>query len=104
MIISTLEEFLAHANDFGVARIVFLSDLQKSQMAKNLSNRLGDEFKLAPKSEKNLYCTTLIEQEISKFVKFEPRYSSINLPLMSGECLYPKAFWDYENIQIIYEN
>nr|DAL24212.1 MAG TPA_asm: hypothetical protein [Bacteriophage sp.] len=31
-------------------------------------------------------------------------YTKVNLPLLQKEYLFPKAIWNDENIEIIYEN
>ena len=62
----SMREFLAHARDFGAARMKFLNEEQKARLAASLLKRVGEGFMLRPRGETNLYCTTLLEQEISK--------------------------------------
>ena len=96
-------EFLAHARDFGAARMKFLSDEQKARLAASLLRRVGESFALRPRGEANLYCTTLLEQEISKITEFSPQYFKLNLAVLGGEYLAPKAFWHYGGVEILYE-
>lgn len=99
----SMQEFLAHARDFGAVRMKFLSDEQKARLAASLLRRLGEDFTLRPRGEANLYCTTLLEQEISKITEFSPQYFKLNLAVLGGEYLAPKAFWRYGGVEILYE-
>ena len=99
----SMQEFLAHARDFGAARINFLSEEQKARLAASLLKRVGEGFTLRPRGEANLYCTTLLEQEISKITEFSPQYFKLSLAALGGEYLAPKAFWHYGGIEILYE-
>lgn len=104
VVISTFDEFLSHALDFGIARINFLDTSEKKKLVKSLYKRAGSKFVLKAKGEENLYCTTILEQEISKFTNFNPNYTYVNTPFFQGEYLFPKAFWLYDGIEILYEN
>ena len=99
----SVREFLAHARDFGAARMKFLSEEQKARLAASLLRRVGEDFTLRPRGEANLYCTTLLEQEISKITEFSPQYFELNLAVLGGEYLAPKAFWHYGGVEILYE-
>ena len=99
----SVREFLAHARDFGAARMKFLNEEQKARLAASLLKRVGEGFALRPRGEANLYCTTLLEQEISKITEFSPQYFKLSLAVLSGEYLAPKAFWHYGGIEILYE-
>ena len=99
----SMQEFLAHARDFGAARINFLSEEQKMRLAASLLKRVGEGFALRPRGEANLYCTTLLEQEISKITEFSPQYFKLSLAVLGGEYLAPKAFWHYGGVEILYE-
>ena len=99
----SMQEFLAHARDFGAARINFLSEEQKARLAASLLKRVGEGFTLRPRGEANLYCTTLLEQEISKITEFSPQYFKLSLAALGGEYLAPKAFWHYGGVEILYE-
>ena len=99
----SMREFLAHAGDFGAARMKFLSEEQKARLAASLLRRVGESFTLRPRGEANLYCTTLLEQEISKITEFSPQYFELNLAVLGGEYLAPKAFWHYGGVEILYE-
>lgn len=99
----SMREFLAHARDFGAVRMKFLSEEQKARLAASLLKRVGESFTLRPRGEANLYCTTLLEQEISKITEFSPKYFKLNLAVLGGEYLAPKAFWHYGGVEILYE-
>nr|WP_314167465.1 YiiX/YebB-like N1pC/P60 family cysteine hydrolase [uncultured Campylobacter sp.] len=99
----SMREFLAHARDFGAVRIKFLSEEQKARLAASLLRRVGEDFTLRPRGEANLYCTTLLEQEISKITEFSPQYFKLNLAVLGGEYLAPKAFWYCGGVEILYE-
>ena len=99
----SMREFLAHARDFGAVRMKFLSEEQKARLAASLLRRVGESFALRPRGEANLYCTTLLEQEISKITEFSPQYFKLNLAVLGGEYLAPKAFWRYGGVEILYE-
>ena len=99
----SMQEFLAHARDFGAVRMKFLSEEQKARLAASLLRRVGESFALRPRGEANLYCTTLLEQEISKITEFSPQYFKLNLAVLGGEYLAPKAFWRYGGVEILYE-
>ena len=99
----SMREFLAHARDFGAARMKFLNKEQKARIAASLLRRVGESFTLRPRGEANLYCTTLLEQEISKITEFSPQYFELNLAVLGGEYLAPKAFWHYGGVEILYE-
>ena len=96
-------EFLAHARDFGAVRMKFLSEEQKARLDASLLKRVGEGFTLRPRGEANLYCTTLLEQEISKITEFSPQYFKLSLAVLGGEYLAPKAFWHYGGVEILYE-
>ena len=99
----SMREFLAHARDFGAVRMKFLSEEQKARLAASLLRRVGESFTLRPRGEANLYCTTLLEQEISKITEFSPKYFKLSLAVLGGEYLAPKAFWHYGGVEILYE-
>ena len=99
----SMREFLAHARHFGAARMKSLNEEQKARLAASLLRRVGEGFALRPRGEANLYCTTLLEQEISKITEFSPQYFKLNLAVLGGEYLAPKAFWHYDGVEILYE-
>ena len=99
----SMRKFLAHARDFGAVRMKFLSEEQKARLAASLLRRVGESFTLRPRGEANLYCTTLLEQEISKITEFSPKYFKLSLAVLGGEYLAPKAFWHYGGVEILYE-
>ncbi len=105
VIVSKLEEFLRLGSKFGVGR-VGLTEAQRGEFARNLRLRLGEKFLLKERvaTKTNLYCTTLVEQELGKFVDFRPAYTRLDTPLFKGEFLLPKAIFYDKNVEILYEN
>lgn len=101
VIIENLNDFLENATDFGVARVKFLDKNNTSVFLNNLKLKLGSKFSL---NKNGLYCTTFIVNELNKFKKMNLSYTKVNLPLLEKEYLFPKAIWNDENIEIIYEN
>ncbi|WP_156846666.1 hypothetical protein [Campylobacter ureolyticus] len=101
VIIENLDDFLENATDFGVARVKFLDKNNTSIFLNNLKLKLGNKFSL---DKNGLYCTTFIVNELNKFKKMNLSYTKVNLPLLENEYLFPKAIWNNENIEIIYEN
>lgn len=104
VILSKLDDFLSHAIDFGIARIDFLDKNNIKLFVSGIKSRVGESFVLDKKDNPNLYCTTLIEQELTKVISFMPKYQMIQLFLFEGEYLFPKALWEYDGINPIYEN
>ena len=98
--VSEFDYFLAHAKGIAVKRYANLGD--KERILGYLKAQIGKEFKLFDEGEK-LYCTTLIENALKQ--AFEPNlaYEKLDLSLLSGEYLFPKAFYDSNQSVLIYE-
>ncbi len=123
--VSEFDYFLAHAKGIAVKRYRYFAEFEgfesanlqgfsrndKTKNAKNssvervvayLKSQIGKEFRLFSENDK-LYCTTLIESALKQ--AFEPNlaYEKLDLSLLSGEYLFPKAFYDSNQSVLIYE-
>ena len=98
--VSEFDYFLAHSKGIAVKRYANLGD--KERILGYLKAQIGKEFRLFDEDEK-LYCTTLIENALKQ--AFEPNlaYEKLDLSLLSGEYLFPKAFYDSNQSVLIYE-
>lgn len=99
---STLDDFIKNADSIAIQRVDYLSAKDKLQIAKSLAKRIGEPFVLLPKNQKNLYCTTLLEQEINKVHTFKPKYQYVDVALLKGNYLFPKSFYELNRTKIIY--
>ncbi|TQR60455.1 hypothetical protein [Campylobacter troglodytis] len=72
------------------------------QVLSYLKAQIGKEFKLFNEDEK-LYCTTLIEDAFNQVFTLNLPYEKLNLSLLSGEYLFPKAFYEDNQSVLIYE-
>jgi hypothetical protein len=102
VIISSLVEFAALSKKIAITRLQTLTDNDRLKIADSLRQRIGENFVLQNADEKNLYCTTLLEQEISKAVVFKPHYTGIDIPVFKGLYLFPKAFLECKQNKIVY--
>ena len=68
----------------------------------HLKSQIGKEFRLFNESEK-LYCTTLIESAFNQAFTLNLAYEKLNFSLLSGEYLFPKAFYEDNKSVLIYE-
>ena len=112
--VSEFDYFLAHAKGIAVKRYVNFwgfeqgdetqsADIQGfERVVAYLKSQIGKEFRLFNEGEK-LYCTTLIENALKQ--AFEPNlaYEKLDLSLLSGEYLFPKAFYEDNQSVLIYE-
>ena len=68
----------------------------------SLKSQIGKEFRLFNEDEK-LYCTTLIESAFNQAFTLNLAYEKLNFSLLSGEYLFPKAFYEDNKSVLIYE-
>ena len=104
VLFTPLNEFLSPdaALAYAVIRPLFLSDKQKTEIAKRLRQRVGEKFVLAPLNEPHLYCSSLIAEEIRRVKPdFQLRTQIVHVPLFNGEYIFPAAFADYPGTQRI---
>ncbi len=111
---ANLQGFSQNSRQNGEFESVNLRNLEQSGEAQNpkqqafervvayLKSQIGKEFRLFSENDK-LYCTTLIENALKQ--AFEPNlaYEKLDLSLLSGEYLFPKAFYDSNQSVLIYE-
>lgn len=112
--VSEFDYFLAHSKGIAVKRYVNFWGFEQGDEAQSadiqgfervvayLKSQIGKEFRLFNEGEK-LYCTTLIENALKQ--AFEPNlaYEKLDLSLLSGEYLFPKAFYEDNQSVLIYE-
>ena len=106
VLITPLSHFIANdrAEYYAIMRPQFLNMLEKQTIANNLMKKVGQPFVLREKNQTHLYCTTLIADEIQRvYPDFQPSWQYKNTPIFTGEYLFPKAFVDYPNTQVIYQ-
>ncbi len=106
VLLTKLSEFLSPklAQYYAIVRPNFITAEIKKKIGLALQKRQGEAFVLADKSQANLYCTTLIEQEIKKYKPaFKPQWQQIDVALFEGKYLFPDAFYNYPNVTTIYE-
>ena len=105
VLITPLSSFVAddRAEKYAIIRPQFLNDGEKQTIADNLIKKVGKPFVLTEKNKPHLYCTTLIANEI-RVIKndFAPQWQFVDTPIFKGEYLFPNAFVNYPNTQIIY--
>ena len=68
----------------------------------HLKSQIGKEFRLFNENDK-LYCTTLIETAFNQAFTLNLAYEKLNFSLLSGEYLFPKAFYEDNKSILIYE-
>ncbi len=107
VLLTPLNEFFSPslATDYAIVRPNILNKEQNTQMAKDLRKRLGEKFVLTNKNEPNLYCTTLIYQEIIKQKPdFSVKWSELDVSFFEGEYLLPISLFNLPNNKIIYQS
>ena len=102
VISSSFSEFTRTAKRYAISRASFLSQTQKKAIAQALHQRIGEQFVLLEQGKKNLYCTTLLEDEIKKQFAFSPDYQHVDAPVFRGKYLFPKSFYQYPDMEILF--
>lgn len=98
--VSEFEDFLSHAKAIAIKRY---ENLQGGEcILAHLKAQVGKEFKLTNDDER-LYCTTLIEDAFKEAFELNLRYEKLAIPLIAGEYLFPKAFYEDNKSVVIYE-
>ena len=96
--ISDFSYFLAHTKAIAIKRYENLAN--KEQIINYLKAQVGKDFKLTNNKDA-LYCTTLIEKAFKQDLSLS--YKNIDMSLLSGKYLFPKAFYDDNKSALIYE-
>lgn len=99
--LTSLNDFTKNINSFGVARIKGLNLASATKICEILKSYENKKFKIAPKHKNNLYCTTLLERAILKFINLDLKYT--NISILGGEFLFPQAFLNSSKINLIYQ-
>lgn len=101
--LSSFEDFATHGTKIAIKRLKFSKE-QKRQIAHFAQKELGRKFILSADKEA-FYCTNLIENSISKVVKdFKLKRKYVDIAIVNGDYLFPKAFFDDEKSFLIYES
>ena len=104
---SNIDEFLLQAQSVGLKRLKLPQSTRES-IAKNAKLSLGAPFTLNANDD-SLYCTTLVRNSIvavapkdfsQKFMQNLP-YKRVNFALLGGEYLFPSAFWEHSDLEMI---
>lgn len=98
--ISEWSDFLAHAKALAIKRYVNLA--HKERVMAHLKAQVGKEFRLT-NDETRLYCTTLIEDAFKQGLNLNLAYEKLDLSLLSGKYLFPKAFYEDNASLLLYE-
>lgn len=103
VILSSLEDFAAHGTKVAIKRLKFSKE-QKRQIAHFAKKELGRKFILSADKEA-FYCTNFIENSIQKVIKdFKLERKYVDVAIVNGDYLFPKAFFDDEKSFLIYES
>ena len=62
----SMREFLAHARDFGVARMKFLNEEQKARLAASLLKRVGEGFALRARAKRTSTARRYLSRKFQK--------------------------------------
>lgn len=104
---SDLQSFVAPnvAEYFAVLRMTNVSKQQQKNIVNHIQQQIGQPFILNTRQEKHLYCTTLIYDAILQVKPdFSIQWSKVNFPPFSGEYLFPLAFEQYSQLEIVYSS
>lgn len=104
---SSIDEFLLQAQSVGLKRLKLPQSTRES-IAKNAKLSLGAPFTLNT-SDDSLYCTTFVRDSIvavapkdfsQHFMQNLP-YKRVNFALIGGKYLFPSAFWEHSDLEMI---
>lgn len=101
VIISPLDEFLSHARSLAIKRLP-LTRAQKDSIALSSRAQLGREFVIDEGSQA-LYCTTFVESVLAPHIALNLIYDDVNLPTWQGKYLFPRAFFELPQGNLMYE-
>ncbi len=99
IIISPLAEFLNQGKIFALSRLKAPQSIREALVIDS-KEYLHRAFVLDT-SDSKLYCTSFLESLIAKHMPISLPYTQIAVPLVSGEYLFPQAFYesgDFEKI------
>lgn len=80
------------SNALGVARPLFLTAEQRAASARHAAARVGQPFVMGSRQDRHLYCTTLLLDAVRHHApQFQPRWQTLDVPVLRGEYLFPNA-------------
>lgn len=97
VVASSLSDFLALGDGAGVVRPAWNDDL-KRRAARRALGMKGEAFRLVPDDPDALYCTTLIEKALSPDLKPDFPRTTVKVPVLGGNYLFPAALWEAEGM------
>lgn len=110
VITSRAEDFLSKelSKKFAVIRYSFFKEKEDAidRIVTEVLSHKGESFELGARdsNEEKRYCTTLIYDAIKKEKEdFELEFTGVDIPLMNGFYLFPKAFIEYDRNSLIHE-
>ena len=102
VIISKADDFLAQGKIFATKRLRADKEIRE-KIAQDSLIFIARDFVL-DSSSKRFYCTIFLQEAILKHYKLSTLKSQyLNLPALSGEYLFPQAFWESEDFLPIIE-
>ncbi|MDE7317728.1 MAG: hypothetical protein K2N12_08390 [Helicobacter sp.] len=102
VVLNTFEEFLQCSQNIAIKRFRLSADVLQN-VINRAYQRLGDAFVLS-RNHQRLYCTTLLEDALEPFVALNLSYTNVEFPVLGGEYLFPKAFFEDSHSVLIYES
>ncbi|WP_181882595.1 MULTISPECIES: YiiX/YebB-like N1pC/P60 family cysteine hydrolase [unclassified Helicobacter] len=99
VIISPLEEFLEQGKVFALLRLKAPQSMRE-MLAMDSKEHLHRAFVLDT-SDSRLYCTSFLETLIAKHMSISLPYTQISAPIISGEYLFPQAFYENSDFEKI---
>ncbi|GAA5094112.1 YiiX/YebB-like N1pC/P60 family cysteine hydrolase [Wohlfahrtiimonas larvae] len=85
-----------------IIRPNFLTLDEKLNLANNVYSKLGAPYILKSREEKNLYCTTLIEQPLLQLrPNIQLEWHTIDFGPFKGSYLFPDTFMNIEGMEIL---
>ncbi len=102
-ITSSLESFVAHARRIAIKRLELPSRAYTEIATQARDEYVGRAFVLNDSPEA-FYCTSLIEEILGRYLTFELRPLSVQAPIVGGTYLFPQAFFENTQSQLVYQS
>lgn len=105
VISSSLAEFTQSkwATAWAVYRHTGLSNAQIQQQIRNLNQMLGQPFVLDSRENHPRYCTTIVYDSLPVAIQQQLPWQRVSLSVIKGDLLFPKAFIELKDSQLIYQ-
>ena len=97
----SLAAFVHEAYALAIVRFE-LTATEQAAVQTALRQRLGQEFILTDSAQRN-YCSTLVADVLTPYQELTLKPLHLNLPLIEGDYLFPQAFLDAPQGQLIYQ-